>query len=258
VSRVLGFAGALVLSAVVWVGVARAAAPTNCGSNNGFSGASVTQSANTTQSASVALGFNTEDYDTDSYHDNTTANTRLVAPVTGYYALSGEMGTSSGAVSSWADWFGINGGTRRFGYQWSTGGANAINATQVVHLSVGDYVELFVYSSGSSWTTDHANTTATITWLGQCSTAAGGSTTLHALTDVNDAGKTAGSVLKYDTATSKWIVGTDSEGAGGTYDGPTTDDFTTAANNVHGDLWFAIGILAFVPLGYGMWRVLLV
>jgi hypothetical protein len=44
---------------------------------------------------------------------------------------------------------------------------------------------------------------------------AGSATSLHDLTDVNDAGKAAGSVLKYDTATSKWIVGTDSTGSGG-------------------------------------------
>lgn len=85
-----------------------------------------------------------------------------------------------------------------------------------------------VLSAGShtfkvQWRSTNSGTTATL-YAGSGRPAllsvveqssAASSVALHDLTDVNDAGKTAGSVLKYDTATSKWIVGTDSTSSGG-------------------------------------------
>lgn len=42
-----------------------------------------------------------------------------------------------------------------------------------------------------------------------------GATSLHDLTDVNDAGKGNGDILKYDGTSSKWVAGTDVAGTGG-------------------------------------------
>lgn len=49
-----------------------------------FSGASVTHNANQTVGDTI-LAFNTERYDTGSYHDNATNNSRLTVSTTGYY-----------------------------------------------------------------------------------------------------------------------------------------------------------------------------
>lgn len=76
-----------------------------------------------------------------------------------------------------------------------------------------------------------------------------GASTLHDLTDVNDAGKVDTSILKYNSATSKWIVGTDATGSGGSYTGPSSDTFENDTRWII----YALGItLGFGATVYGL------
>jgi hypothetical protein len=200
------------------VGNANAAAPANCAANGGFSGARVGFTANSFMTQNVGMPWDQEDYDTDSYHDNTTNKSRLTAPVTGYYDVgSAWRGTVdfSQLTELW-----VNG---VFVQQMSTA-ANAhsgSNQTQL-KLNAGDYVEIRPSGNGNTMRADSSH--AWISWIGQCTASSGGATTLHDLTDVNDTGKTDGSVLKFNAASSQWIVASDLQGtAGGSVDTTGTD-----------------------------------
>jgi hypothetical protein len=81
-------------------------------------------------------------------------------------------------------------------------------------------------------------------------TSGASSVALHDLTDVNDAGKSDGSVLKYNGATSKWAVGTDSVGSGGTTGGISDDVFRAG-------MWLLLGAIAAVFPAYGLSRLVL-
>lgn len=68
-----------------------------------FSGAMVSlASALTSQnySSGVAVPFNAEVYDTDSYHDNSTNNTRITIPENGYYVFSYNVNVASTLTAS--------------------------------------------------------------------------------------------------------------------------------------------------------------
>lgn len=128
------------------------------GGGGSFSGASVVRTAAQAISDSTltTLAFDAEDWDTGSYHDNSTNNTRLTVASAGYYDLR-----------AWVPWGADNSVTRRLAFIQKNGseiverseitaggsGSGEINQTlaMVDHASSSDYYELIVFqNSGGS------------------------------------------------------------------------------------------------------------
>jgi hypothetical protein len=123
---------------------------------------------NTTQApggAPAALALNSEDFDTNTYHDNATANSRMTAPFTGYYLVVAKSGVIS-ATNSYIYLYkngaairGCQGGNSNTGY------FAEISAT--VQLNATEYVEMYGYAN--TWghaSTAEQQTTLEITYLG--------------------------------------------------------------------------------------------
>jgi hypothetical protein len=67
----------------------------------GFSGALVKKAADQTTanySGFPAVAWDSEEYDTDAYHDNATNNSRLSVPAAGYYVVGGEVAVGGGTL----------------------------------------------------------------------------------------------------------------------------------------------------------------
>jgi hypothetical protein len=105
--------------------------------------------------STAPVAFDVEDYDTNNLHSNTTNNTRLVAPLTGIYQLSGgicyspnstgvrvvEIVKNNPPVGEFANGEELaqNHGASNGSITWPTCMAIATTAK----LQAGDYVELF-------------------------------------------------------------------------------------------------------------------
>lgn len=113
-----------------------------------FSGVHVTTtSAQTlTNATSTALEFDSEVFDTDTYHDNVTNNTRLTAPTTGYYQATGAARFSASDVGARNLEIRVNGTDRYSAVSLSPNedGTNSSSAVTfaTLYLQAGDYVEL--------------------------------------------------------------------------------------------------------------------
>jgi hypothetical protein len=109
------------------------------------------------------LNFSTEDYDTNSYHDNSTNNTRITIPsgYAGKYLINQvwRLGVGVGYVITRLY---KNGGSVNLGLEGTemvrvmNQGSNSfgLNASVVLDLAVGDYIEMAVQ-------TDYAGTAGT-------------------------------------------------------------------------------------------------
>ncbi len=135
-----------------------------------FSGAFVTSSTNPSiaNNTLTTVAFNSETYDTDAYHDNSTNNSRITIPVgkTGYYSVT--------ATGQWD----INANGRRELYIAKNGTLLAsceVTAsaaaypspffTSPLYLTAADYLEVKMYqSSGGALT--FFGPTFTISYLG--------------------------------------------------------------------------------------------
>jgi hypothetical protein len=138
-------------------------------SGSTFSGASVYGTSNQTISngTQTALTFNAENYDTNTYHDNSTNNTRLTVPSgkTGYYRLT--------AYCRWD----VNTTGRRIIYLIKNGsvyagqteanpnqtGCEITNyVSQTLYLTAADYITMEMYqSSGGNATVSKDATVGT-------------------------------------------------------------------------------------------------
>jgi hypothetical protein len=117
----------------------------------GFSGAKVFRTAliNIANNTATKIAFNTEDFDTNTYHDNTTNNTRLTVPTTGYYRVNVYCyrAGQTAALSRFSIWKnGSGGNTTYFG-----SGAGFDTQTHSLHtilsLNANDYLELEIYQN---------------------------------------------------------------------------------------------------------------
>ena len=113
---------------------------------------STTQSlANDTQ---VAITFDSEVSDSDGYHDNTTNNTRLTVPagLGGNYAVTGTINFIGNATGVRYVVVKKNGNIFYYTVINNAGTVECMfQATQVIPLDAGDYVELFgIQTSGGS------------------------------------------------------------------------------------------------------------
>ncbi|MSO40887.1 MAG: hypothetical protein EXQ70_03170 [Solirubrobacterales bacterium] len=89
------------------------------------------------------LNFDSERYDTANMHDNSTNNFRLTAPVTGIYAVTGQVGWDTANDTRRALLLRKNGSTDIAIEQAGAvlGDANVQELTTQVQLQEGDYVE---------------------------------------------------------------------------------------------------------------------
>jgi hypothetical protein len=115
-----------------------------------FSGASVTRNADKsiTGGADTAVDFDTEEFDTGSYHDISTNNTRLTVPASGKYEVT--YSVSRSGAGELAAYIRKNGsGSSRFGVNYFSGSLINAVGTATLDLAAGDYVELVVFATGS-------------------------------------------------------------------------------------------------------------
>lgn len=130
---------------------------TTVSSSPTFSGAQVYPSATSqaiADSTFTILNFNTESYDTNSYHDNSTNNSRLTIPTTGYYSLTAQVmfegNTNGGRIIQIYK----NGTTALTYFSGNYGGFTSDTSfltTINVNATAGDYFEVRVrQSSGVS------------------------------------------------------------------------------------------------------------
>lgn len=117
-----------------------------------FVGCMVTKSAaqSASQAAYTTVTFNTEVYDTDAFHDNTTNNSRFTIPTGkgGYYtifwniSLSGDGAVAVSLNKNGTDFLRANG--------YKTGGGIGFYANNIIMpLVAGDYIEVAVYTTSS-------------------------------------------------------------------------------------------------------------
>jgi len=106
----------------------------------------------------TALTFDSEEFDTDSFHSTVTNTSRITIPAGkgGKYLFEGFCILTSGTGDRNLD-FNVNGSTARYLYQIpgvSSAVGFGLGGAAILNLSAGDYVELIVYqSSGTNRTT---------------------------------------------------------------------------------------------------------
>ena len=98
--------------------------------------------------------YNNEEFDTSGYHDNTTNNTRITIPSgkAGYYFLYTSMSVNTGVAGEIR--FAKNGTTMNRNDVYGTGSLPvSYQASSIINLAVGDYIEVDMYqNSGASRT----------------------------------------------------------------------------------------------------------
>lgn len=115
---------------------------------NEFVGVKAIQNALTNPGTSsfITTPFQTEEFDTDSFHNNSVNNSRLTVPAgkAGTYVVGGSYYSTTSARAASIQ-------LRKNGTiilaacngAGSISNNNAVSATTIVQLSVGDYIELF-------------------------------------------------------------------------------------------------------------------
>lgn len=101
----------------------------------------------------TALSCASEDYDTDTYHDNSSNPSRLTVAKTGLYQVGASVVWDSSTTGTRAIYVVKNGttSTRLAGNDKSASASGAQNISCTLSLTAGDYVEFYVYQdSGGS------------------------------------------------------------------------------------------------------------
>lgn len=110
----------------------------------------------TTQSVAPgvsALAFNTEDFDTDNMHDNTTNNSRLTCKTAGKYLIMGSIDFSTNPSGSYrSGLIKLNGTTfieQTLNAVVTSAETTILQVSAVCNMSANDYVELISYHNAS-------------------------------------------------------------------------------------------------------------
>ena len=121
-----------------------------------FSGVSLYKSAfqSISNTTDTAITWNSEYFDTDSYHDTSTNTSRITIPAgkTGKYLISATSGydTSPSAVRVIGQ-FRLNGSTVFYASEVNKGASSSGPISSVVYpLTAGDYIELVVWQNAGS------------------------------------------------------------------------------------------------------------
>ena len=121
---------------------------------------------NVSNGSETALSFNSEDWDTDAMHDNSTNNTRITFKTAGKYFIQGHV-----QVADIVDGSGNTAGRRHLAIRLNGGNRNVVSqsspslsdqwahqASVMLDVSVNDYVELlFLQSSGETLAVQYNN-----------------------------------------------------------------------------------------------------
>lgn len=137
-----------------------------------FSGVYVTKTADQTLSTGVTttLTWDSEDFDTDTYHDNATNNSRLTAFKTGKYIIVLFLGYALNSTGLRTAELRINGTTNLSpdARDANSGGNTTPNVTSIVELSVGDYVEARAFqNSGGNLNIDSNQASFFMMYIGE-------------------------------------------------------------------------------------------
>lgn len=118
----------------------------------------------------TALSWNIEIYDTNGYHDNSTNNTRLTAPMAGYYRIGGRVEWSANTTNRRTLAYKINGaGYTAMSKAVATDGENYQSFSDEIFLNANDYVEIVVHQDSGSTLTIETTSFATISFAGMAS-----------------------------------------------------------------------------------------
>ena len=123
-----------------------------------YSGCSLYATANQSLSnnTEAAIAFTAETFDTNSYHDTSTNNSRITIPSNkaGKYLISGFVTFDANATGNRAVWVYKNGSASRYTSNGPNNGgsqARAISFNTILDLAVGDYIQIYAHqNSGSS------------------------------------------------------------------------------------------------------------
>lgn len=137
-------------------------------------GRNATQSINNT--TTTAVQWNTEGFDTDTFHDTVTNNTRLTIPAGcgGIYLVTCTIPWANNATGARELLIRLNGSSPSWAGDRNSPGANVAHYNHCSfvipqNLAAGDYVEATVWqSSGGALNIDNAQGTGpmmTLTWL---------------------------------------------------------------------------------------------
>lgn len=124
----------------------------NAGAGGTLGGAALfrttTQSINS--AAFTAISFDSEEYDTDGYHEGVTNPTRLTVPATGVYLVTGSFGWSTASATGSQILIRSNGTNYLSNSAIPTGhvsNAGSMTTSRIVALSATDYVELIAWQN---------------------------------------------------------------------------------------------------------------
>lgn len=143
------------------------------GGGTSFIGAALRANAtqNITNTTWTAIAFDTEDFDTDTCHDNATNNTRLTATTAGYYDVGGFVNFGTNATGQRGVRIIKNGATTTiwpgdFGNAVSTGTFDTrMGIAHTIQMAVGDYIELQGWqNSGGTITTVASTNGSRLSW----------------------------------------------------------------------------------------------
>ena len=105
-------------------------------------------------STTTVLNWQSETYDTDNFHDNSSNNSRVTIPTTGYYLFYGYLRYTSNATGYRLINFLKNGSTQSIdapNFTPGAGGDAICFNYQVMSLTAGDYIEaMTVQTSGGN------------------------------------------------------------------------------------------------------------
>lgn len=144
-------------------------------SGSTFAGVSLTRTTSLSLSTATAtrVGFDSENFDTDGYHSNTTNNTRITIPSgkAGYYLFTGNLAIGQSATAMRGVSIYKN-NTSSYGYIYTPGVSGAdisFGFSTVIYGAVGDYFEMEAYQNSGSTLTLRASVgelAFTATYLG--------------------------------------------------------------------------------------------
>lgn len=156
------------LTSDIWIDTDASATP--------FTGCSVHRTTSDHSIASgsyVAVQWNGERYDTNTFHNNVTNNTLLTVPFAGYYHIEANVVFAASATGLRSAGFALNGGitaetTGSFNLVTPVSGDyTGVHTAQDILLTAGDYLEVYAYqNTGGALGLKVDYTAAQIRWIG--------------------------------------------------------------------------------------------
>jgi hypothetical protein len=139
---------------------------TGVGGGAAFVGVRVSRASGTVSLGTntiTAIGFDEEEFDTDAFHDNSTNNTRLTIPTTGYYHIGGGFYLTSNLVADIG--IRVDGSATLAAFKRESGGGFGSAAlTTILSLTAGQYVELIGRTAGGAGTVAFDDEVSPLFW----------------------------------------------------------------------------------------------